>query len=134
MYVSGEGATTSPGRFTAHFGVIKGRTEAALLALSKDSSYANLRVFSLRPCIVDATFHREIHEWIPQRKGMLKFVDKLLSPIVRGVLPSMISPTRELSRVLTDLAMGKGEPLEKVGVNGDGRTIDNTAMRRMAGI
>ena len=53
VYVSGEGATTSPGIFTAHFGLIKGRTEAALLTLSKDSSYANLRVFSLRPGGVD---------------------------------------------------------------------------------
>lgn len=134
VYVSGEGATTSPGIFTAHFGLIKGRTEAALLALSKESSYANLRPYSLRPGGVDPTFHPEVHNWIPQRKGLQKLAEKALLPVLRGLGPGMLSPTKDLSRVLTDLAMGSGEPLEGNGVEGEGRTISNARMRRLAGI
>jgi hypothetical protein len=134
VYVSGEGATTSPGIFTAHFGLIKGRTEAALLALSKEPTYANLRPFSLRPGGVDPTFHLEVHAWIPPRKGLLKLADKTLLPVLRGMGPSMLSPTKDLSRVLTDLAMGNGEPLEGKGVEGEGRTVSNVGIRRLAGI
>lgn len=133
IYVSGEGATTSPGLFTAYFGLIKGRTEAALLALSKDSAYSNLKPFSLRPGGVDPTFHKEIHPWVPQRSGLLKASEVLL-PVFRTVISGMISPTRELGKVLTELAMGDGEPLAGNGVEGEGRTITNVGMRRLAGI
>ncbi|KAG0651922.1 Botcinic acid biosynthesis cluster B 16 [Hyphodiscus hymeniophilus] len=133
VYVSGEGATTSPGMFTAHFGVIKGRTEAALLALSKESPYANLRPYSLRPAGVDPTLHTEIQEWIAPAQGYLKAF-RALSPAFRALTPSLISPTKDLARVLTDLAMGNGEPLEGKGVEGEGRTISNVGMRRLAGI
>ena len=46
VYVSGEGATTSPGIFTPHFGLVKGRVETALFVLSKDTQFHNLRPFS----------------------------------------------------------------------------------------
>jgi len=69
IYVSGEGATTSPGRFTPIFGVTKGRTEADLLALSKEAG-SNLRAISLRPGGVDPTHHEEIAGFYPQRTGI----------------------------------------------------------------
>ena len=53
---------------------------------------------------------------------------------VRMFKQSFISPTKDLGRVLTDLAMGDGKPLSGVGISGDGRTISNVAMRRLAGI
>jgi hypothetical protein len=134
IYVSGEGATVSPGRFTPYFGVVKGRAEAALLALAKDPACANLRVLSLRPAGVDPTYHPEIQQWIPQRKGMMGVVEQVLRPVLRGVASGMVSPTKELSRVLTDLAMGDGEPLEGMGVREEGRTVTNAGMRRLAGI
>jgi hypothetical protein len=55
-------------------------------------------------------------------------------PPLRAVAKGMISPTKDLSRVLTDLAMGNGEPLEGKGIDGEGRTISNVGMRRLAGI
>lgn len=134
VYVSGEGATTTPGIFTAHFGLIKGRAEAALLALSKEKGFSNLKPYSLRPGGVDATYHPEIHNWIPEKKGMLKVVDTVLMPAIRVAGKGMISPTKDLARVLTDLASGDGEPLEGRGVDGEGRTISNMGMRRLAGI
>ena len=46
----------------------------------------------------------------------------------------MVSPTRELGQVLVDLAMGGGQPLEGKGVSGEGRTLSNAVVRRLAGI
>lgn len=46
----------------------------------------------------------------------------------------MSSPTRELGRVLTELAMGDGEALKGEGVEGEGRTVTNKGFRRLAGL
>ncbi|TVY29256.1 hypothetical protein LHYA1_G002929 [Lachnellula hyalina] len=132
IYVSGEGATTSPGRFTPIFGVTKGRTEADLLALSKEAG-SNLRAISLRPGGVDPTHHEEIAGFYPQRTGIEGF-GGLILPVLRTVYSAMVSPTRDLGRVLTELAMGDGAPLEGKGVEGEGRTVTNVGMRRLAGL
>ena len=131
VYVSGEGATTSPGILTPHFGLIKGRAEAALLTLSKDPQFHNLRPFSLRPAGIDTTFHPEIHDWIPKRKGIEKLVQSVLFPILRYTLGGMMSPSKDLATVLTELASSDGAALEGKGIEGEGRTIN---MRRLARI
>jgi hypothetical protein len=84
---------------------------------------------------VDPTFHEEIHEFIPRRGGVWKAFEGALLPSLRVLVPRMISPTRELGRVLTELASGDGGPVEEgSGVSGEGRTLSNVAMRRLAGI
>ncbi|KUJ15953.1 uncharacterized protein LY89DRAFT_587662 [Mollisia scopiformis] len=132
IYVSGEGATTTPGMMTPHWAGIKGRTESELLALSKTS---NLRAISLRPGGVDPKEHTEIHEYIPKQKGMMKLVEATLLPPLRVLMPRMMSPTRELGKVLTELALGEGKafPEKDEGVSGEGRTLNNVAQRRLAG-
>lgn len=60
--------------------------------------------------------------------------EKGLAPVLRGLSSGMVSPTKDLSRVLTELAMGDGKALEGHGVEGEGRTISNVGMRRLAGI
>lgn len=134
VYVSGEGATTSPAMFTAYFGRIKGCAEAALLTLSKEPQCKNLRPFSLRPGGVDPTFHAEIHAWISERKGLQKLLERTLLPALRHTYTGMVSPSKDLARVLTRLASGDGAPLEGKGISGEGRTINNVGMRRLAGI
>ena len=134
IYVSGEGATTTPSFMTQHWARIKGLTEASLLALSKDIPYSNLRAITLRPGGVDPTFHKEIHEYVPGKPLMMKALEVVALPPLRAVWPKMISPTKDLGRVLTELAMGKGEAHEGEGVSGEGRTLSNVAMRRLAGI
>lgn len=57
-----------------------------------------------------------------------------LRPVMRGLWNNMVSPTRELGQVLVDLAMGDEKPLEGKGVSGEGRTLSNVALRRLAGI
>ncbi|KAL8994647.1 MAG: hypothetical protein Q9188_007008 [Gyalolechia gomerana] len=135
IYVSGEGANTTPGRLTPYFGRVKGQIESQLLNLSTKPEYAALRVYSLRPAGVDPKFHPEIHQWIPKLKPATKAY--LMPPALatlRTLSPAMVSPTRELGQVLVQLAVGDGEPLSGPGISGEGRTVSNAAMRRMAGL
>lgn len=133
VYVSGEGATTKPGMLTSHFGVIKGRTELALLALPKDPAYANLRPYSLRPGGVDESEHKEIHEFVPEKTMLMKAMVMAVLPPVKIFYKAMLSSTRDLGRVLTDLAAGDGEPIALKGVE-EGRILPNTVMRELAGL
>lgn len=130
VYVSGEGATLTPGVFTPYFGVIKGRAEAALLQLGKENS--RLRPYSVRPGGVDPSAHTEIQSHIPTRAGFLGVVYRVLLPTLNTIAPSTMSPTRELGKVLTELAMGDGEPLEGRGIEGEGRIVSNKGQRRLA--
>jgi hypothetical protein len=134
VYISGQGATTSPGILTQQFGVIKGFAEASLLALAKEPDFKNLRPYSLRPGGVDPSHHPEIQKFIPQRKGLQKAMEESLVSALRVTMKSMISPTRELGRVATDLASGDGEPLQGKGLEDEGRILSNVAIRRLAGI
>jgi hypothetical protein len=134
VYVSGEGATLTPGRFTPLFGKVKGETEAALLALSKRDP--RFRPYNARPGAVDAAGHKKVMEagtW--ERKGMmLKAGDAVLMPAIRSLYKGMYSPTRELGQALVQLAMGDGKPLTGKGVDGEGRTLSNAALRRIEGL
>lgn len=136
IYVSGEGATTSPRFITPHWAGIKGKTESELLALSKTPEYSNLRPITLRPGGVDPKDHKEVHEFIPKHTGLMKGVEIALLPAVRILMPWMMSPTRELGKVLTELAIGEGKafPVSDEGVSGEGRTLNNVAQRRLAGL
>ena len=119
---------------TQKFGVIKGRAESALLALAKEPEYKNLRPYSLRPAGVDPTHHPEIHKFMPQRTGLQKSIEGSLVAALRVVMKSMISPTRELGQVATNLASGDGEALKGAGLEDEGRILSNAAIRRLAGI
>ena len=134
VYVSGEGATLKPGLFTPIFGRVKGETEAALLEMGK--STPSLKVFSARPAAVDPYAQPEVLKAVAAKRTamMFKVGDRTLLPVLRACYPSMVSPTKDLGRVLTDLAMGNGEPLEGTGIEGEGRTIRNTGLRRLSGI
>jgi nucleoside-diphosphate-sugar epimerase len=136
VYVSGEGATLKPGMFTPLFGRVKGETEAALLEMGKKTP--SLKVFSLRPGAVDPSAHPEVLKAVAaklnQRPMWHKVGNRVLTPALRACYPDFVSPTKDLGRVLTDLAVGDGEPLEGRGIEGEGRTITNVGMRRLAGI
>jgi nucleoside-diphosphate-sugar epimerase len=134
VYVSGEGATLTPGLFTPLFGRVKGETEAALLEMGK--SIPSLKVFSVRPGAVDPYAQPEVLKAVAAKRTAMKFKvgDRIILPVLRACYANMVSPTKDLGRVLTNLAMGNGEPLEGKGVEGQGRTITNVGIRRLAGI
>ncbi|KAK6607549.1 nucleoside-diphosphate-sugar epimerase [Botrytis cinerea] len=132
LYISGEGANLAPGVLTPMFGVVKGETEAELLALPAEKGYENLKVYNVRPAAVDPIQHEEIKEFIPQKKGIMKLLDIGLSPVIRAVGKNLNTPTREMGKVITELMLGNGEKLEGSGVI-DGRTLSNIGLRRMGG-
>ena len=135
VYVSGEGATLKPGFTTPIFGRVKGQAESALLQLSKETKYSSLKPYSLRPAAVDPTRHPEIQPYLPKNLPLYRRVlSPLIYPLTRTLWTSFHSPTAELGKVLVELAMGDGRPLQGVGVSGEGRTISNVGMRRLAGI
>lgn len=57
-----------------------------------------------------------------------------LAPVLRATLKNNVTPTKDLGEFLTGLAEGEGEVLEGAGIEGEGRTIRNVAIRRLRGI
>jgi len=113
------------------FGRVKGEAEKALRELSK--TMPSLKPYCPRLGMVDASLQPEIQPFLPQA-----FWNRLglkLSPALKAVFSkNRFSPTQDLGRVLVELAMSDGKPLEGEGISGEGRTISNVAIRRLAGI
>lgn len=128
VYVSGEGATQTPGMFTPIFGRVKGETEASLLEFHKQNS--NFNVYNVRPAGVDWREHPEIHPFM-SHQAMYK---RALLPVIEAVYKPMLTPTRPLGKILTELAMSMGAPLEGKDIQMDGHLVPNSAIRRMAGL
>ncbi|KAF2792639.1 hypothetical protein K505DRAFT_375914 [Melanomma pulvis-pyrius CBS 109.77] len=128
VYVSGEGATQTPSMFTPTYGRVKGEIEASLFEFHKANP--NFNVYNVRPAGVDWRHHPEIHPFIPQQ-AMYK---RTLLPLIDAVYKPMMSPTGPLGKVLTELAMSKGAPLEGKDIYMDGHLVSNVAFRRMAGL
>jgi hypothetical protein len=128
VYVSGEGATQTPGMFTPIFGRVKGQIETALFEFGKQNPM--LKVYNVRPAGVDWRHHPEIHPYIPDQALWKKL---LLAPL-DVVYKSMMTPTQPMGRIFTELAMSKGEPLQGSGIGMEGTLVTNVAIRRMAGL
>lgn len=138
IHVSGEGATQTPGRFSAIFARVKGETETLLGTLSERKP--TFRVDSVRPAFVDPAAHDAIKPYIPSGpvNGVaLNFAISLLAPGIRYLMKSMHSPTEHLGSFLTEMAMGRHEAkLEGPGVFrlGGGYVVENAGMRRILGL
>jgi len=132
--------TTLPRHLTSHlfqadptekspfiFGKIKGRAEKDLHELS--TSLPSLRTLALRPAMIDP-------EGDPQRpRNAAEYLVQATGAVFRCVWPSGVIGTKPLARVLVDLATGDGNPLPPgPGIIAEGRTIRNTAARKLAGI
>jgi hypothetical protein len=144
VYVSGEGyviclrtcrvyfLTSSPSADPTEktytlFGKIKGRTETALLSLPSTPAYNALRIFNIRPGYVGP----------PKNSSTMKkiLLESVLAPPLRLILPSQVSPTGILSKILVDLATGDGNALNAesgAGIEAGGRTVRCVAIRRLA--
>ncbi len=143
VYVSGEGATYSPGRFTQTFARVKGEAELALVELSKQAPYSKtLRVYNTRPGGVDGSSQPELWKPTVAKWTLVKrmYMGILLPPF-RMFYKNMMSPTPELGKALVELAMADGEKLDGRGIenvgkgmHGEGRLVRNIGLRRMAGL
>jgi hypothetical protein len=128
VYVSGEGATQTPGMLTARYGRVKGETETALFDFAKQ--HPMLKVFNIRPGGVDCSKHPEIHPFIPKQEWW----KNVMIPPLNVAYKSIMTPTRPMGRIMTELAMSKGEPLQGSGIEMEGTLMTNAALRRMAGL
>lgn len=136
--MSGEGATQTPGRFSAIFARVKGETETLLGTLSEIKP--TFRVDTVRPAFVDSATHDAIKPYIPS-SGMTGIVPSIaqavLGPGIRYLMKSMHSPTEHLGSFLTEMAMGRYEAkLEGPGAFrlGGGYVVGNVGMRRILGL
>jgi hypothetical protein len=137
VYVSGTGATQTPGRFSALFAGVKGETETILSEM--DAKTPTLRVDSPRPAAVDATQHPTIQPYIPDPGVVHKVMLGLLGPPIRTFYKSAHSPTPMLGEFLTKLAMNKfddGRIATAPGAwkLGPSWVLENSAIRNLMGL
>jgi hypothetical protein len=128
-YISGEGADPTENA-SQMFGRIKGRAEKNLLALT--ATRPGLSVYNLRPGVIDSMGND------PRNKSfsiMANLPGRILGPILKLIYPSMHTPTKSLAEVSVRLTTGDGQPIaEDKGVEAEGWTLRNTAIRRLAGL
>lgn len=129
VYISGEGADPTEKSFQM-FGRVKGRAEKNLIALA--ATKPELSVYNLRPGAIDPMGND------PRDKPSSLIAElpvRILGPVLRLVYSSMHTPTKSLAEVSLQLAVGDGRPLaEGKGVEAEGWTLRNTAIRRLAGL
>ncbi|KAI1432911.1 putative nucleoside-diphosphate-sugar epimerase [Xylaria sp. CBS 124048] len=135
VYVSGNGATTEPTRFSALFARTKGAAELALASIRAQNPL--MHTISVRPAMVDAHGHDAIKDFIPKPPFVYRLAGPLISFPIRHGLPSFNSPTLELGRFLTEMAMGKHSvtsPAPDIAMIGEFPIYENTAFRRIVGL
>ncbi|KAJ7170226.1 hypothetical protein C8R46DRAFT_1091607 [Mycena filopes] len=128
VHVSGEGADPTEKTYTL-FGKIKGRAEVALRALPSTPEYSALRIFNVRPggVLASSPEDQSAGTGLPRR-----FMLATVGPLLRAVMPSMVSPTKVLSKVLVDLAIGDGEPVPAgPGIEDDGHLVRCVGVRKL---
>jgi hypothetical protein len=128
VYVSGEGATQTPGMFTALYGRVKGQIESALFDFSKQNPM--FKLYNVRLGGVDWMNQPEIHPFVP-KQALYK---KVMIPPLNMVYKSLMIPTQPMGKIMTELAMSKGEPLQGSDIRMEGTLLSNVALRRMAGL
>ena len=135
VFVSGVGATLEPGRWTALYGRVKGETEAALAGLRKANPL--FRALSVRPAMVDPTTHDAVKPYLPNHATATKLL-AVFGPPTKMLLPSFHSPTQDLGRVFTELAMGRHADqlagTKGVQMVGDFPILSNIAFRSLAAL
>ncbi|CAM1510856.1 Fc.00g083690.m01.CDS01 [Cosmosporella sp. VM-42] len=135
IYVSGEGATQNPGRFSAIFAKTKGETEQILADMTTE--IPTLQANSARPAFVDAAQHTAVHPYIPDPGLAYKVAMGVLGKPITMFYKQAHSPTEPLGRFFTEMAMGKLDGrLEGPGAFkiGPSWVIENVGIRRLMGL
>ncbi|OJD34884.1 nucleoside-diphosphate-sugar epimerase [Diplodia corticola] len=130
VYVSGEGATHSPGFFTPIFGRIKGATELQLLGLPA-AGHPSLAPYAVRPAAVDSAGHAEVIAAQKGRMPVRDYMSAVVGPLFRALPSGYLSPTAMLGDFFIKLAVGDGAPVEGDDVLEGGRIVPNKAFRRI---
>jgi hypothetical protein len=88
------------------------------------------KIYNVRPGGVDWTAHPEIHAFIP-KQALYK---RMMIPAFNLGYKGIMTPTRQMGRVFTELAMSRGERLEGSGVEMEGTLLSNVGIRRLSGL
>lgn len=129
VYISGEGADATE-KASQMFGRIKGRAEKHLVTVAEETP--TLSVYNLRPGGIDRMGRGNPDHSFSMTRDLPII---LLGPVIRIAYPSMHTPAHKLAEVSLGLALGDGAPVSAgKGVEADGWTLRNTAIRRMAGL
>jgi hypothetical protein len=138
VYVSGEGATQNPGRFSPIFARVKGETEAQLAEMTtKGDLVGKLQADTARPCAVDATGHEAITPYIPEPTWQIKLSQATLMGPIKLLYSQAHAPTPMLGNFLMRMAMGEmdakmeGKGAFKLGASW---VVANVGIRRMMGL
>ncbi|KAK1758860.1 hypothetical protein QBC47DRAFT_419997 [Echria macrotheca] len=142
IFISGHGATFTPGRLTPLFGRVKGETELALAEMRRRNPL--LRASTARPCAIDWTRHEAIWPFMPRQEGYKAgLMGRGILAAIRVGYKSLSAPTEELGRFVTDMALGRYEGEEgvqvakKAGVEvleGGFQVVDNASFRKLSGL
>jgi hypothetical protein len=140
IYVSGEGATQTPGMLSPIFAKIKGETESELSNMR--AKLPRLRAESVRPGGVDPSQHEAIKKYLAAQGLLYNVLEATVLPALRLLKPSSTSPTEPLGKFLTEMAMGRfDEKLEErnrpFGISalpGGLRIVSNIGFRNLAGL
>lgn len=60
-----------------------------------------------------------------------RLMQQSLLPPIRNFFPNMLSPTAEAGKFMVDLALSDGEPMPGADIEGEGRILNNKAIRRL---
>lgn len=135
VYVSGDGATFQPGRFTPIFGRVKGETELALAEMRRGNPL--LRADTVRPGLVDPAGHEAILPFVPPYDGVRRAAATFLLPVLRATMRGRFSPTEPLGVFLTDMALGRWDgrlPEPQFNKIGEFTVVESADIRKLMGL
>ncbi|KAM3425789.1 hypothetical protein BST61_g7717 [Cercospora zeina] len=128
VHLSGEGVDADSAKGMM-YSRVKGKTEKALVEVMKELE--GLRIYNARPGVINVEGKYLAQRNVNVLDRFATGVGNLLEVVYKG----MVIPAPGLAKVLVDLAIGDGEPLPQgVGIEGDGRLVRNTGLRRLAGL
>lgn len=135
VYISGEGADPDE-KARAMFGRIKGRAEKDLVtaaaATANETTTPALAVYNLRPGVIDPMGKRSAD----QPFSIARHVPvAIVGSAIKVLYPSMHTPATKLAQVALKLATGDAAPVPSgKGVYAGGWTLDNSVIRKLAGL
>jgi nucleoside-diphosphate-sugar epimerase len=101
VYISGEGATQTPGMTTTLYARVKGEAEEMLTKVAEETP--SLMVLSARIGGVDAAGHEAMAKYGPERIFMHRVLGTTLMPALKALYGKMHMPTITLGDVCTQL-------------------------------
>ncbi|TFA97881.1 hypothetical protein CCMA1212_010395 [Trichoderma ghanense] len=135
VFVSGQGSTQTPGRFTSLYSRTKGEVEAALSQMRITNP--RLLADAVGPGFVDGKNHAAIQPYLPNQGVFIDGSKMLLRKPIEVGAKWLHCPSEPLGRFLVGMALGKYEARLQAGevefetLNGGLRIIKNVAMNQL---